>query len=144
MPQKNKNGKKLIGRLEKVDFPELDLYQLNAKIDTGAFTSSLHCHQIKLDTPKKNVSFYLLDPTHPEYNNRQITLPVEDIRTVRSSNGMAEERIIIKTKIRLLERTESIDLSLTDRSEMRNPILLGRLFLRDRFIVDVSKKFLGN
>ena len=37
----------------------------------------------------------------------------------------------------------SIDLSLSDRSEMNYPILLGRKFLNDRFIVDVSKKYLS-
>jgi len=139
MTSKNKNVKKLIGRTEKADFPSLNLYQLATKIDTGAYTSSLHCHHIELGREKKFVSFYLLDPSHPEYNNRQFTCPVEDVRTIRSSNGAAEERIVIKTKIKLLDCLNNIELSLTDRSEMRYPVLLGRKFLRNKFIVDVSK-----
>lgn len=144
MTLENRNDKKLIGRIEKVDFPDLNVFQLKAKIDTGAYTSSLHCHKIELNSSKKDVSFYLLDPSHPEYNEQIITSPVEDIRSVRSSNGLAEDRIIIKTRIYLHECLEMIQLSLTDRSEMRYPVLLGRKFLRDRYIVDVSKKFIGN
>ncbi|MEX0995172.1 MAG: RimK/LysX family protein [Balneolaceae bacterium] len=144
MTLENRNDKKLIGRIEKVDFPDLNVFQLKAKIDTGAYTSSLHCHKIELNSSKKDVSFYLLDPSHPEYNEQIITSPVEDIRSVRSSNGLAEDRIIIKTRIYLHECLEMIQLSLTDRSEMRYPVLLGRKFLQDRYIVDVSKKFIGN
>lgn len=144
MNSKGISEKKLIGRIEKIDLPDLNVDQLKAKIDTGAYTSSLHCHQIELDSSGKNVSFYLLDPTHPEYNKKKFTCPVEDIRSVRSSNGMTEDRIIIRTRIRLHNQVDTIELSLADRSEMLNPVLVGRKFLKDRFIVDVSRKYLGN
>ncbi|MEX0770345.1 MAG: RimK/LysX family protein [Balneolaceae bacterium] len=144
MNSKNINEKKLVGRIEKIDLPDLNVDQLKAKIDTGAYTSSLHCHKVELNSAEKNVSFYLLDPTHPEYNNKKLTCPVEDIRSVRSSNGLTEDRIIIRTKIRLHTQVDTIELSLADRSEMRNPVLLGRKFLKDRFIVDVSRKYIGN
>ena len=39
---------KLIGRREYVDFPELNIFKVEAKIDTGAYTSALHCHDISL------------------------------------------------------------------------------------------------
>lgn len=138
------NNKKIIGRIEKVKFPEWDAAGIDAKIDTGAYTSSLHCHDIELNKSKKKVSFYLFDPSHPEFEESKFQTNVNDIREIRSSNGLAEERIIIMTTIKLLNKNYKIELSLADRSEMRYPVLIGRKFLKNKFIVDVSKKYLGN
>jgi len=85
----------LIGRLEKIHFPKLSLYNLDAKIDTGAYTSSLHCHHIttKESTEATLVRFFVLDPDHPEYENRPFEIPVHKIKNVKSSNGIIEERV---------------------------------------------------
>ncbi|MEX0639032.1 MAG: RimK/LysX family protein [Balneolaceae bacterium] len=131
-----------IGWLERVDFPDLDLQGLDAKVDTGARSSSLHCHHIMLLPTQKRVSFFVLDPSHPEYSDRQLEADVSSIRSVRSSNGVSEERIFINTGLFIGGRNFRIELSLTDRSEMRYPVLLGRRFLRGKFVVDVSSKFL--
>lgn len=135
---------KVIGRLEHVDFPDWNIYRLDAKIDTGAYTSSLHCHHI--EQYKENnihmVRFYLLDPDHPEYEKTLYSCSVKNVRKVKSSNGIIEERVAIKTKMNLSNRSYSIELTLADRSNMKYPVLIGRKFLQNKFIVDVSKKYL--
>ena len=137
--------KKVIGRLEIVDLPDWDIEEIEAKIDTGAYSSSLHCHNI--EEFKKNdenwVKFNLLDPEHPSYNERLFSLPVSDIREVKSSNGQTELRVFIKTKICFFESVYEIELSLTNRSEMKYPLLIGRKFLKNKFLVDVSQKHLS-
>ncbi len=35
-----------IGRVDKVDFPELGLVNIEVKIDSGAYTSAIHCEKI--------------------------------------------------------------------------------------------------
>jgi len=136
--------KKVIGRLEKVDFPEWELEDIDAKIDTGAYTSSLHCHHIeKVKTGDGDkVRFNLLDPTHSEYNDKLFELPIHKEKSVKSSNGRIQERFIVQTSIKIFDMLFPVELSLTDRSEMRYPVLLGRKLLKKRFIVDVSKKYL--
>lgn len=139
-------NKSIIGRLEKVHLPEWGLEDIDAKVDTGAYSSSLHCHHIHLvdGSEGKKVRFNLLDPDHPAYNERLFELDVHDRREVKSSNGIAEERVFVKTKIRIGNDVYDIELSLADRSEMKYPLLLGRKFLRERFLVDVSKTNLSN
>lgn len=132
----------MVGRLEHVSFPDWNLNDLDAKIDTGAYTSSLHCHHIEMDPQRKTVSFYLLDPSHPEYENRKFQSRIRDIRSIRSSNGLIEERVIITTKIELGGKLYPIELSLTDRTDMKYPVLIGRRFLKKRFIVDVSRSYI--
>lgn len=137
---------RIIGRAELVDFPEWDLYDISAKIDTGAYTSSLHCHHIERIKKKRNeyVRFNLLDPSHETYNEKLFELPIHKSKTVKSSNGVSEERFIVKTKLVLLGKSLEAELSLTDRSEMKYPVLIGRKLINGHFIVDVSKKFQHN
>lgn len=134
-----------IGRIELVNLPEWNINNIEAKIDTGAFTSSLHCHRIE-EFKKNNISwirFNLLDPEHPAYNDKLIEFPIFDSREVKSSNGLSELRFFIKTEIVLFDTVYKIEFSLTDRSEMKYPLLIGRKFIRNKFVVDVSKKNLS-
>lgn len=130
--------KKLIGRSDKADFPELNLYDIDIKIDTGAYTSAIHCHKIKekVIDGQPVISFVLLDPSHPQYNKKEYQTKVHKRKLVKSSNGKAEKRYIIKTKITLFGKKYAIELSLSERGEMRYPVLIGRKLLREKFIVD--------
>ncbi len=134
-----------VGRIELVDLPIWDITNIEAKIDTGAFTSSLHCHHIEEFKKKDNfwIRFNLLDPEHPSYNDKLIELPIFDKREVKSSNGASELRFFIRTEIGMFDNIYKIELSLTDRSEMKYPLLIGRKFIRNKFVVDVSKKNLS-
>lgn len=133
--------KKLIGRREEIDFPDLKLYGIDAKIDTGAYSAALHCHKIStfFKLGKEYVSFYLLDPGHPQYNEKRLVLPIKSRRRIKSSTGQEEKRVIIQTNIRAGKEKMPIEISLTDRSKMEFPVLLGRKFLSRRFIVDTSR-----
>lgn len=135
-------GLKIIGRVAEVDFPGWDLYGLKAKVDTGAYTSSLHCHsikEIKEEGGESRVRFRLLDPSHDSYQKQSVEMPVTRRKKVRSSNGTTEERIFIKASLFLLEQELEGEFSLNDRSDMRYPVLLGRKLLRGRFLVDVTR-----
>lgn len=142
----NTSEQKIIGRTELVDLPEWKFIDLEAKIDTGAYTSSMHCHDIEAYRKDGEdwIRFYLLDPDHESYNEQEITMPVYDQREVKSSNGETELRYFIKTKINLFDRSYDIELSLTDRSAMKYPLLIGRKFLqKGPFLVDVTKENLS-
>ena len=63
-------------------------------------------------------------------------------RQVRSSFGETELRYCIRTWIKLGRKKIRSEVSLTDRSDMRYQVLIGRKTLNKRFTVDVSKKYL--
>lgn len=138
------NSKIIIGRHEKISLPGLSVYNLDAKVDTGAYTSSLHCHSVKTEQRKNGlwVAFCVLDPTHPEYENKRYEAPVFNLKKIKSSNGLIQERVIIKQECLFWGFRKKIELSLADRSDMKYPVLLGRKFLSGKFIVDVSQKYL--
>lgn len=136
---------KILGRREYVDFPELDLAALEAKIDTGAYTSALHCHDISVKkiNGKETLCFYLLDPLHPEYNDREQRFTEFYKKVIKSSSGEAEERFIIKTLILIGGRKIRTSISLTDRGTMRYPVLVGRKMIKNKFIIDVMRIHTG-
>jgi len=134
-----------IGRVEKIDFPDFNIVEIDAKVDTGAYTSAMHCHDVTtfMDEGVEMVSFKLLDPSHPSYNHKEIVLPVKARRRIKNSFGQVQRRIIIQTRMRIYQKLYKIELSLADRSKQEFPVLLGRKALYKRFVVDVSKKNLS-
>ncbi len=128
--------KKIIGRIDKADFPDLQLKEIAVKIDTGAYTSSIHCNNIHEDEEEKVLRCTFLDEEHPNYNHKTFTFTEYKLIKVRSSNGLVQKRYEVNTRIRLFGNTYKISLSLSDRTEMRYPVLLGRRFLNNKFIVD--------
>ncbi len=126
--------KKIIGRTDKVDFPLLALHGIDVKIDTGAYTSSIHCSDIK--EIEQVLHCHFLDATHPEYNGKKFTFKNYDIIAVKSSNGQIEVRYAIKTKIKVFSKIHPVTLTLSTRDDMRFPVLIGRKFLSGKFLVD--------
>lgn len=137
----NSVEKIVIGRRDRADFPSLGLFDIDVKIDTGAYTSSIHCHNIEVVAADggKQVRFNLLDPSHADYDEKEFVLPIARVKYVKSSSGASEKRFFIKTQILLFEELIELELSLTDRSDMKFPVLLGRKLLKKRFIVDVAR-----
>src|ERR1700752_1196286 len=85
---------KVIGRREYVNFPQLNISNIEAKIDTGAYTCSIHCKQILLKTiyDKTVLSVQLLDNSNHTFENFTK-------KKIKNSFGEMEERYIIKTLI---------------------------------------------
>jgi len=133
-----KKHKTIIGRIDKANFPDLNLNDIAIKIDTGAYTSSIHCKDIQEENGVLKCRF--LDKQHPNYNKKLFVFEEYDTVTVRSSNGLAEKRYGIKSSIKLFGKIYKISLSLSDRKEMRFPVLIGRKFLNNKFVVDPQLK----
>lgn len=130
--------KRVIGRIETVDLPELGLYNICAKIDTGAETSVLHCNQFEIFEKDGHRYIRCIINDHPAF-----TFLIHRERVVKSSFGQAEIRHIFITKIKLFNRLYDIKLSVRDRSTMSYPMLLGRNFISGKFLVDVSQDHLA-
>ena len=95
--------KKIIGRREIVSILDLELIDLDAKIDTGADSNSLHCDDIYIDD-EKFVHFKLLDKIHPAYHGKKIKLPLYKLKKVKSSNGTVQLRALFKLQYLFLEK----------------------------------------
>ncbi len=123
-----------IGRIESASFPSFNLSDKIVKIDSGAYTSSIDVANTRIEGELLYVQF--------EPNTEEISFLKYKTKRIKSSNGIIQERYIIKGKIIIGNNEFTTPFSLTDRSGMRYPILLGRKLLNKHFVIDTSKTYL--
>ncbi|MDF3413514.1 30S ribosomal protein S6--L-glutamate ligase [Sulfitobacter sp. M57] len=127
---------------EWVALPELGLPAIKAKVDTGARTSALHAHDIETFGPasKPKVRFNV----HPIAGRTDIVItcsaPLVDRREVTSSNGEAEQRYVIETKLDVGGQSWPIEVTLTNRTGMSSRMLLGRQALNDHITISATER----
>lgn len=133
---------KIIGRQERIDLPDLGYYAIRAKVDTGAYGNALHCSEIEVieRDGKEVLTFILLDDSHPDFREERQFVEEFTDKTVKNSSGETEHRYTVETETIFGGHKAHTCFSLTDRSSMKFPILLGRKFLKGRYLVDVRLK----
>ena len=134
-----------LGWREWVALPAFGIEAVRAKIDTGARTSALHAFGIERFT--RDGAAWVRFEVHPWQTSaadaRTAELPVADLRTVRSSNGKAQERVVVVMPLTLAGRTIEAEVTLTHRDEMGFRMLVGREALRQGFLVDSGRSYYG-
>jgi len=121
-----------IGWREWLALPELGIPQIKAKIDTGARTSALHAFFVEPYTQRgqEMVRFGV----HPLQKRLDIEIicssPVKDFRRVSDSGGHQEMRYVIETMLQLGQHRWSIEITLTNRDNMKFRMLLGRTAMK--------------
>lgn len=121
--------------------PEFGLEDIPCKIDTGAYTSSLHCSRVHI-LEKDGISylcFKLYDPAFGINNKKEFRFSEYREKRIRSSNGLVDYRYSIKTSVVIYGHTYKTDFTLSFREKMRYPILLGKRLLKRGFLVDVNE-----
>lgn len=141
MRRQPNNRLEVIGRYTYVNLPELGAKHIFAKVDTGAYQSAMHATNIhEVDTPTgKELEFTILEGHHRVEKSLPPSRAQEYERAVvRNSFGIMQVRYVIKTRISINGRMMKTGITLTDRKDMVSPILLGRRFLRGRYLVNVE------
>lgn len=133
--------KKIIGRKDLVSFPGFELENVPVKIDSGAYSSSMHCQSIEVVEfgEKEQLRVIFLDTSISGFTGKEVVFDEFKTKVVKSSNGMAQERYFVKGNVRLFGEIYETVFSLTERTGLRNPILLGRRLLNKRFLIDTSR-----
>lgn len=131
-----------LGWAELVEIDALNLLGVRAKIDTGARTSALHATEIRPFEREGATWVQFLSEPGPFAEHIWCEAPIVEERCVTSSNGVEEMRYIIDVHIRLAGISYPVQLSLTDRTPMAFPMLIGRTALKRHFLVNVSRKYL--
>lgn len=138
---KNHHALQIIGRLEKIVLPDLGGVAVEAKIDTGAYRTAIHCESCREITSDGRVQLEAIFNLDGK-GNKTVYFPEFSQREVKNSFGQSETRYSIKTKIRIGGRDIRSDVTLTDRSEMKYQVLIGRKTLLRKFLVDVNQTHL--
>jgi hypothetical protein len=158
-----------IGWVERVSLPELGLWGLAAKVDTGARTSALHVRLAEpirnglenglqyglenglddgldegFDAPTDRSLFIVLPPLGGSGDRRLQRVVVKDWIEVRDTSGRCERRPVVETTLEMGPLRRTIRLTLTDRGDMRYEMLVGRTAIPPGVLVDPAARFLLN
>ena len=135
----------VIGWREWVQIPELGVLEIKAKVDTGAATSSLHAFRLER-FEKDGLSFVRFE-IHPRQRSKRPSIeceaPIVRDTAVRNPGGRTELRPVIASTLVIAGQPVEALINLTGRDEMGYRLLLGRRTLRNRFVVDPGRSYLG-
>ncbi len=127
----------VLGSFEAVSLPQLGIVDAIAKIDTGAYSGAVHCEMIEVKH-RKTDDKAILRFTPSDNQHHVIEMENYTVKRVRSSNGIQVKRYIIETDIIIRNTRYTVDIGLSNRSNMQREVLIGRRFLRqNNMLVDV-------
>lgn len=131
--------KVVVGGREKLLLTDLGIV-LQARVDTGAATASLDARDVELfeRDGERWVRFKIYDPDTDD----MIELERRRVRRVLITQSNVEEperRPVVEMRITLGELTQMSEFTLSNRSHLEHPVLIGRNVLRDVMVVDVAK-----
>jgi hypothetical protein len=135
----------VIGWREWVALPAMGIDSIKVKVDSGARSSSLHAHDLKI-FDRKGVQWvrFKVQPVQRSVDkNVVVEAEVLEFRSVKSSSGVAKMRPVIITEVELLGNRWPVELTLASRDEMGFRMLLGREAFRGRFLVDGGNSYYG-
>jgi len=129
----------VVGGVEWVTLTEPKL-RFRARVDTGAETSSIHAENVLLfeREGKRWVRF-----TIPNGDQEPVTLERRLRRKVliKRHQDQPERRYVVRMRLEMGVIQERVEVTLSNRSNMSYPVLIGRNFLTDTAVVDVSRKY---
>ncbi len=130
-----------VGATAKVNLPELGVYNLSARVDSGAASCAISASYIDIyeDTDGPKLAVILFDPDNQFYTGDKLIFDDFILRNVRNSFGSKQERPMIETEIVVNKMTHTVLIGFSNRSKLTYDMLLGRNLLELGFIVDVTK-----
>lgn len=123
----------IIGWKEHVCLPDLNIKRFVAKIDTGASFCALHATEIQVHHGVVSFRFEGAGIIRAELAGR---------KRIVSSNGHSDSRPLIHTRVKIGQKLISTEVTLIDRSTMKDKMLIGRKFLSGRYLVDPKQSLL--
>lgn len=134
-------GKEVIGAIEWI-YMDPPGRHYRARVDSGAETSSLSAADV-LEFERDGDEWVRFTYQHDDVEKPvEIELPIERVVLIRQPGPeVTDRRVVVDMDIRLGDRLQTTEFTLTDRSRMTYPVLLGRAFLMDLYVIDVSRSY---
>lgn len=139
----------LLGRTEAVKILPQNI-KVDAKLDTGAYQSSLHAEDIQehMFKGKRYVTFKY--PKGKEGQFHEFDLPIYKYAKIKKRSAdigkdgkTYNSRPVVKLKICLAGKIKELDVNLTNRAHFKQKMLIGRLSMtRFSVMIDPSQEFL--
>lgn len=139
-------NKIVIGRKDRAHLPDFGLEKVQVKIDSGAYSCSIDCRSAVVVEKDgiQQLEVVFLSKERSEFSGNKYYFKDFISKKVTSSTGNSQIRYFINGRIILFGKEYSTLFSLSKRSGMKTPVLIGRKLLNNNFLIDTSKVNLSN
>ena len=139
--KRRRRTKRRIGVWEVVSIPEWNLHGIQAKIDTGAYTSSIDASRVVIFEMEEDGSAPYAEITFGVgEESRTVRAPVVAFRRVRNPSGHVTNRPIVEAVLSLGGKKFRTTINLHRREGMTYRMIVGRKALAGRFVIDVARR----
>lgn len=120
--------------------------KIYAKLDTGAYTSSIHAEEKELfeREGKKWVRFTVTEPGKKDSPRVKIEAPLVRIARIKNPGGDSETREVVRLAFKIGDRKLRGDFTLNNRSNMLSAVLIGRKAIKELGWIDPSRTNLAD
>lgn len=120
--------------------------KIQAKLDTGAFTSSIHAEEKELfeRDGKKWVRFIVTDPSLKKPVRTRLEAPLVRIARIKEPGGESTPREVVQLSFTIGERKMRGEFTLNNRSNMLAPVLIGRNTIKELGWIDSGRTYLAD
>ena len=134
--------KKVIGETAVITVAEAKM-DFVSRIDTGATVTSIHIVDLKIENEskdkEKNVGKMATFITENGKGERaSVKRRISDVAKVKNSQGV-EYRYVVEMHLNWAGEPRLVEVNLRDRSAMTYKLLIGRNWLANHYVVDVTK-----
>ena len=135
-------NKKVIGKTAVITVAEAKM-DFMSRIDTGATVTSLHIVELKIENEaenkEKNIGKMAVFVTENNQGKRMtVKRKIINVSKVKNSQGV-EYRYVVEMHLNWAGEPRLVEVNLRDRSAMTYKLLIGRNWLADHYVVDVTK-----
>lgn len=119
-------------------------FELEAKLDTGAETSSLDAIDIRRFRRKGKSWVRFTVEDHDRGDETRLERPLLRRVRIKRHDGKSQLRSVVSLTVCLGSHRREVEFSLIDRSEFIYPVLLGRSALAGIAVVDPDETYLSD
>lgn len=110
-----------------------------AKLDTGALSTSINAHDIE-EFERDGERWVRFRVVNRAGRSRALELPVVRDVVIKDYDGKKHERPIVLLGICIGDTFAETEVSLIDRTGFLYPLLVGRRYIADRFLIDAGRR----
>ena len=137
------DGMVILGTYETAKLENIQSLPVSTLIDTGATTTALDARNIKMYVNRKGKRWVYYDFHHkPTGKTVSMHQPVSRVARIITHSGSPKERAVVRNTISIGQTNRYIEVSLINRSNFPQQLLIGRNFLNRTALVDSGKNYL--
>ncbi|MFP5459467.1 MAG: RimK/LysX family protein [Bacteriovoracia bacterium] len=139
--------KTIIGHSEVIQLGENRELTFDAKVDSGAQTSSIHAIDIQTTLKKvtehgetKELLFVSFETVDDAGKKTRLERMVSRVDQVRSASGVST-RYFFREKVWFHNDSYEVEINLADRSHLSKKMLIGKNLIEQGYIIDATKAY---